>query len=137
MNCPTSDPRHEVCPVCADGGCRLIEVTHYTKMPRLDPETGEQMREPITGTLMHIAVPQHSHVVAHSAFNPSGLVVPNPLCRHGIPCPPDVDPGLPSMITGRMRDEMLVARSKYLSADGLCPVCRGEPRPADLTERRA
>lgn len=137
MTCPTNDPRHEECPICADGSCRMVEVHHYTKVPRIDPDTGEQMREPITGTLMHIAVPYQQHVVSHSAFNASGLVVPNPLCRHGIPCPPDVDPGLPSMITSRMKDEMLVVRSKYLNGDGLCPVCRGEPRPADLCTPRA
>lgn len=134
--CPTNDPRHEDCPEC--GECRMSDVKHYAKIPRLDEE-GKQMYEPVSGVAMHIAMPMHSHVVAHSAFNASGLVSPNPLCTHGRPCPPDVDPGLPGMLVSRLTEEqrsrMMVVRSKYLDADGRCPVCKGEPRPEDLTTR--
>lgn len=106
-----SDPTHV--PNSAGNGCVLKSRAYSIAIT----ENGRTVR-----------IPQPIHIVAHSKFDPTGLVWS--LCKHGLEQHPD-----PEIAAGRRLGFSWI-RSKHLDQWGKCPECRGEPRPADLTTPR-
>lgn len=100
------------------------------KVPLTDEDGFPILDERGRAQIVTYQLPGHAAMAPVSEFDPTGLV-PSP-CEHGLPEHP-LDRKPIEKIAGFVRSYI---RAKYLGADFRCPVCRGEPRPADLTTPR-
>jgi hypothetical protein len=118
---------------CADcSGEIVVGVFDTITVPRIDEEGFPQFGPDSKMLYINLPLPAHrAHTTwARQVFDPTGLA-PS-LCTHGLLEHPN---GIthPWAVTWIRAKHLDVTKGDVWS---WCPVCRGEPRPADLTEPR-
>jgi hypothetical protein len=102
----------------------------YIRLP-LRGEDGNPIYD-MDGTPRYTKIAMKSHVLPPTRHDPTGLVAVT--CDHGIKTHPD--PEIQGSQSGRSATSWV--RSRYVRlgppSGTTCPVCRGEERPADMTE---
>lgn len=98
------------------------------RFPALTPDGRQRYDE--AGEAVYDVVRLPRHAIPHSRFDPSGIGPAS--CDHGLKEHPD-----PRADRQTAKYAVSWARTRYLDAAGRCPICRGEPAPADLLLPRA
>jgi hypothetical protein len=117
------------CPDCP--GQVAVGRSYPLRVPKQDDE-GKLVYDRRTGELLYVTLQLPVHVIPYSAFDPTGMV--ETFCEHGVTEHPlgfELRRGGKSFIRGKYQTMVVQAGQPPMVQ---CPVCRGEPRPDDLTE---